>query len=183
MHRLLYLGICGIVASLGIFDNINTIRWDFYVHFTNISNFLCIGVMAASLIQTARKKDDSCVIRAPLVTSISILVLAAYTVLTKKEWKIPALEIIMRAGYGIALITGIVRTKVHGVAALANVHKAGAAVFVVLAVLFVLKLRAKKNELLPGLSCQRMDGLSCGENSPNMLQEEKFFKRSMGNDA
>ena len=33
---------------------INTIRWDFYVHFTNISNFLCIGVMLASLIQTAK---------------------------------------------------------------------------------------------------------------------------------
>ena len=79
------------------------------------------------------------------ISVVGILVLIAYTGLTKKEWKIPALEIIMRAGYGIALITGIVRTKVHGVAALANVHKAGAAVFVVLAVLFLLKLRAKKN--------------------------------------
>ena len=31
------LGLVGIIASLGIFDNINTIRWDFYVHFTYIS--------------------------------------------------------------------------------------------------------------------------------------------------
>ena len=36
------LGLVGCVASLGIFDNINMIRWDFYVHFTNLSNFLCI---------------------------------------------------------------------------------------------------------------------------------------------
>ena len=43
------LGLVGFVACLGIFDDINTFRWDFYVHFTNISNFLCIGVMVAAL--------------------------------------------------------------------------------------------------------------------------------------
>ena len=43
------LGLVGCIASLGIFDNVNEIRWDFYVHFTNISNFLCIGVMVAAL--------------------------------------------------------------------------------------------------------------------------------------
>ena len=53
------VGFIGLIASLGIFDNIQTIRWDFYVHFTNISNFLCIGVMLAALIQTAKKKEDS----------------------------------------------------------------------------------------------------------------------------
>ena len=42
------------------------------------------------------------------ISVIGIVALAVYTVLTKKEWKIPALEIIMRAFYGIALITGIV---------------------------------------------------------------------------
>ena len=79
------------------------------------------------------------------ISVVGIMVLAAYTVATKKEWKIPALEILMRVCYGIALITGIVIMNVHGVAALAVVHKAGAALFVVLlAVLFVLKLRVKK---------------------------------------
>ena len=67
------LGLVGTVASLGIFDNINTIRWDFYVHFTNISNFLCIGVMLAALIQTARKKEDSYVSAAPLLKFIGVL--------------------------------------------------------------------------------------------------------------
>ena len=67
------LGLVGIIASLGIFDNINTIRWDFYVHFTNISNFLCIGVMAAALVQTIRKKEDSYVSAAPVLKFIGML--------------------------------------------------------------------------------------------------------------
>ena len=67
------LGLVGMIASLGIFDNINTIRWDFYVHFTNISNFLCIGVMVASLIQTAKKKEDSYVTVAPMLKFIGML--------------------------------------------------------------------------------------------------------------
>ena len=67
------LGLVGCVASLGIFDNINLIRWDFYVHFTNISNFLCIGVMIAALIQTVKKKDDSYVSAAPLLKFIGML--------------------------------------------------------------------------------------------------------------
>ena len=67
------LGIVGFVACLGIFDNINTIRWDFYVHFTNISNFLCIGVMFAGLIQTAKKKEDSFVSAAPILKFVGML--------------------------------------------------------------------------------------------------------------
>ncbi len=67
------LGLVGLVASLGIFDNIQNIRWDFYVHFTNISNFLCLGVMLAGLIQTARKKEDSYVTAAPMLKFIGIL--------------------------------------------------------------------------------------------------------------
>lgn len=67
------LGLVGFVACLGIFDNISTIRWDFYVHFTNISNFLCIGVMLAALIQTAKKKEDSFVSAAPILKFIGML--------------------------------------------------------------------------------------------------------------
>ena len=67
------LGVVGSVASLGIFDDINMFRWDFYVYFTNISNFLCLGVMIAALIQTAKKKDDSFVTAAPLLKFIGML--------------------------------------------------------------------------------------------------------------
>ena len=67
------LGLVGCIACLGIFDNIKTIRWDFYVHFTNISNFLCLAVMVVALIQTAKKKEDSFVTALPLLKFIGIL--------------------------------------------------------------------------------------------------------------
>ena len=67
------LGIVGIIASLGIFDDISTIRWDFYVHFTNISNFFCIGIMLTALIQTIRKKEDSYVKTSPILKFIGML--------------------------------------------------------------------------------------------------------------
>lgn len=79
------------------------------------------------------------------ISVIGIVILAAYTVATKKEWKIPALEIISRACYGIALITGIVLKAAGIIAAVAIVHKACAALFVVLfVVLFVQKQIAAK---------------------------------------
>ena len=67
------LGFVGLIASLGIFDNISAIRWDFYVHFTNISNFFCIGVMLAELVQTAKKKEDSYVSATPAFKFIGML--------------------------------------------------------------------------------------------------------------
>ena len=67
------LGLVGIIASLGIFDDVSTIRWDFYVHFTNISNFLCIGVMLSAMIQTAKKKEDGYVTVAPVLKFIGML--------------------------------------------------------------------------------------------------------------
>ena len=67
------LAFVGCVASLGIFDNINMIRWDFYVHFTNISNFLCFGVMLTALIQTAKRKGDGYVTTAPILKFIGML--------------------------------------------------------------------------------------------------------------
>lgn len=80
-----------------------------------------------------------------VISVVGVLVLIAYAVLTKKDWKIPALEIMMRVFYGIALITGIVIMNVRGIAALSIVHKAGAAAFVILlVVLFVHKLITAK---------------------------------------
>ena len=76
---------------------------------------------------------------------IGVAVLVAYTVLTKKAWKIPALEIGMRASYGIALITGII-LKIAYVAVIGIFHKIFAVLFVVaLIALFVLKLIKKNN--------------------------------------
>ena len=67
------LGLVGCIACLGIFDDIDLFRWDFYVYFTNISNFLCVGVMIAALIQTAKKKEDSYVSAAPMLKFVGML--------------------------------------------------------------------------------------------------------------
>lgn len=67
------LGLVGCIACLGIFDDINTFRWDFYVYFTNLSNFLCLGVMVTALIQTIRKKEDDFVTALPLLKFIGML--------------------------------------------------------------------------------------------------------------
>ena len=80
-----------------------------------------------------------------VVSVVGGVALVAYTVLTKKEWKIPALEIIMRALYGVALITGVIIMNVHGIAALNVIHKVSAVLFLVaVIVLLVTKLIAKK---------------------------------------
>ena len=80
-----------------------------------------------------------------IISVLGLVTLVVYAIATKKQWKLPALEVLMRVFYGIALITGIVMMKVHGIAALGIVHKVGAALFaLLLVVLFVHKLVAKK---------------------------------------
>lgn len=71
------------------------------------------------------------------ISVVGVLVLIAYTVLTQKDWKIPALEIVMRMFYGIALITGIVIMNVHGIAAVSIIHKASAVLFMALIVVLL----------------------------------------------
>lgn len=71
------------------------------------------------------------------ISVIGLLILILYAVLTKKDWKIPALEILMRAFYGIALITGIVIINVHGIIALAVIHKVSAVLFMILIIVLL----------------------------------------------
>ena len=66
-------GLVGIVASFGIFDDVLNPRWDFYVHFTNLSNYLCIGIVFAELIETAKKRADSYVSTAAFLKFIGVL--------------------------------------------------------------------------------------------------------------
>ena len=75
-----------------------------------------------------------------VISLVGVAVLIAYTVVTKKEWKIPVLEIVMRAMYGIALISGII-INLSYVPALAVIHKVCAALFALLLIAsFVYKL-------------------------------------------
>ena len=80
------------------------------------------------------------------ISVVGAIVLIVYTVLTKKEWKIPALEIIMRVLYGIALITGIVIMNVHGIAALAVIHKVSAVLFLALLVILLVSKAASSKK-------------------------------------
>ena len=66
------------------------------------------------------------------VSVVGVLLLVAYAVATKKEWKKPAFEILQRVFYAIALITGVILMNVHGVAAISIVHKVSAALFAVM---------------------------------------------------
>ena len=66
------------------------------------------------------------------VSVIGLALLISYTVTTKKEWKCPALEILQRLCYGIAIITGVVLMNVHGVAAISIIHKISAVLFAIL---------------------------------------------------
>lgn len=79
------------------------------------------------------------------VSIVGLALLVIFTILTRKSWKTPALEILSRVFYLVALITGIVLMNVHSIAALSIVHKVSAALFAVLFIfLFVQRLVAKK---------------------------------------
>ena len=81
-----------------------------------------------------------------VISVIGVLALIAYTVLTKKEWEIPALEILMRAFYGVALITGIVIMNVHGIVALAVIHKVSAVLFMALIIVLLIHKAAMNKQ-------------------------------------
>ncbi len=61
----------GFIASVGFFDMV--FRWDFYIYFTNTSNYLSGGIMLAELIQTARRRGDGYVSVAPRLKFIAVL--------------------------------------------------------------------------------------------------------------
>ena len=66
------------------------------------------------------------------VSVVGLVLLASYTLATKKEWRNPGLEILQRVCYGIALITGVVLMNVHGIAAVSIIHKISAVLFAIL---------------------------------------------------
>ena len=65
------LGLVACIGCVGFYDMKFTS--DFYIYFTNISNYLCTGIMIAELVQTAKKREDSYVSAAPRLRVISML--------------------------------------------------------------------------------------------------------------
>ena len=79
-----------------------------------------------------------------ILSIVGAAILVAYTVIMKKEWKLPPVEILMRAMYGVALITGVIVMNIHGIVALSIIHKLSAVLFAVsLIVLLVHKIVKK----------------------------------------
>ena len=79
-----------------------------------------------------------------VVSVIGLLILVAYALATKKEWKCPALEIIQRVFYAIALITGVVLMNVHGIVAVSIIHKISAVLFAILLIVCEIQRGVKK---------------------------------------
>lgn len=75
---------------------------------------------------------------------VGIIALVAFAVITKKEWKTPALEILLRVLFAVAVITGIVILKIAAAPVVAIVHKVAAAAFVVVLLILYLPKLCKK---------------------------------------
>jgi hypothetical protein len=75
---------------------------------------------------------------------IGLLLLISYTIATKKEWRVPALEIFQRAFYAIALITGAILMNVHGIFTISVIHKISAVLFVIFLVVTEMHKAIKK---------------------------------------
>ena len=67
-----------------------------------------------------------------VISVIGLLILVAYAVVTKKDWKIPALEIIHRVFYAVALISGIALKAHCTFVAMPIIHRVAATLFTVL---------------------------------------------------
>lgn len=65
------IGIVAIFASLGLFNFF--FRWDFYIYFTNISNYFCLVVLFFELIQTIKKKEDSFITSLPTLKFVGMV--------------------------------------------------------------------------------------------------------------
>lgn len=65
------VGIIAMLASVGLFDG--AFRWDFYIHFTNLSNYLCFAVLLTELISVIKRKEDSYISIVPRLKFVGLL--------------------------------------------------------------------------------------------------------------
>ena len=78
------LALIGILCSIGYFDR--AFNRNFFVYYTNLSNYICAGIMLVSLVQSYRKVrrgEDGFCTTAPVLTFCSmILILITFLVYT-----------------------------------------------------------------------------------------------------
>lgn len=78
-----------------------------------------------------------------VISIIALIIMVICAILGKKTWKKPALEIVYRLFYLIALITGIVMVAGGVVGAVSVVHKIAAVLFIIL---FIVNFVVSKKE-------------------------------------
>ncbi len=70
------LAIFGLIGSFGYFEK--SFNLDFYVYYTNLSNYICMGVMVACLVQTFRlsqKKEEAYCTVAPTFKFLCVILI------------------------------------------------------------------------------------------------------------
>lgn len=70
------LGFLGVIGSVGYFEN--SFSGEFYVYYTNLSNYICLGIMVACLVQTIkinRKKQDELCTVLPLFKFLCVIMI------------------------------------------------------------------------------------------------------------
>ncbi|MCM1404130.1 MAG: Pr6Pr family membrane protein [Prevotella sp.] len=84
------LGMFGILGSLGYFNA--AFNGDFYLYYTNLSNYICLGFMIAALIVTVRqanRHEDGAVKIAPTFNFLCVIMILVtclvYNILLAKE--------------------------------------------------------------------------------------------------
>ena len=65
------IGVIAALASVGLFDG--AFRWDFYMQFTNLSNYICLGILISQLIDVIKKTEDSLITARPLLGFIGLV--------------------------------------------------------------------------------------------------------------
>lgn len=84
------LAVLGILGSLGYFNG--EFNYNFYVYYTNLSNYICAGVMFVSLartIKSANKKEDGYCQTAPVFNFMCVIMILVtflvYNILLAKD--------------------------------------------------------------------------------------------------
>ena len=78
-----------------------------------------------------------------VVSVIGLVLMISLTVKNTKSWKIPALEVIMRFEYLVAIVTGGLIMKIQ-IPALSIAHRIGAVIFVILLLILYIPKVIKK---------------------------------------
>ena len=78
-----------------------------------------------------------------VVSVIGLVLMISLTVKNTKSWKIPALEVIMRFAYLVAIVTGGLIMKIQ-IPALSIAHRIGAVIFVILLLILYIPKVIKK---------------------------------------